>query len=166
MTESATEKKPPTDIYFRVCIKGKVETVRSLNTYNYTMNIDSQFELIALTLYWAEGSKYRKRVELTNSDPKAIKLFSKFLLEICDVPQDKLKGRLQIHNKDNIDSALKFWSELSKVPQESIIVSLKPIKVSNKTNKHINGIFSIRYNSVGLKSLIDESIERIKCLDP
>lgn len=139
--------------------------VRSLNTYNYTMNLNSQFELIALTLYWAEGSKYRKRVEITNSDSKVIDIFSRFLLLHCSVPKDKLKGRLQIHDKKNVKSAIKFWSKISGAPENSISVTLKANKKSNKTNKHKNGIFSVRYNSVGLKKLIDEAIDAIKCLN-
>jgi hypothetical protein len=138
---------------------------KSSNIFNYEPNLDSKLDLIALTLYWAEGSKFRKRIELTNSDHKSIILFSKFLLERCNVDPNKLKGRLQIHDKNYIEEAKKFWSESSGVSIDSISVSIKPTKVSCKTNKHPYGIFSIIYNSVGLRKIIDEAIDQVKCLD-
>lgn len=136
---------------------------RKINTYNYISN-NSKLELLSLALYWAEGAKYRKRVDLTNTDPKMIEIFSKFLLTNCNIDPLKLKGRLQIHDKNQIESALLFWEKVSKVPHNSIVVSIKPSKKSNRTNFHENGIFSIRYNSVGLKEIISNRIEDIKCL--
>lgn len=128
--------------------------VRSSNTYSYTSNLDNKIDVVALTLFWAEGSKFRKRVEVTNSDPEVIRIFSKFLIERCHVSKKKLKGRLQIHDKDNVKKAIAFWSKVSGVPKNSIAVSIRKSKKSNRTNKHPNGIFSVRYNSVGLQEIL------------
>lgn len=83
---------------------------------------------------------------------------------MCSVPREKLKGRLQIHDRNNVDDAVAFWSDVGGVPRESISVSIKPTKTSNRINKHVHGIFSIIYNSVGLKILINEAINALKDL--
>lgn len=131
--------------------------------YNYVSD-GSSLELIALTLHWAEGSKEHKRVEFTNSDAQAVRVFSEFLKRICNVNASRLKGRLQIHDGNNADEAVRFWSTLTGAPQASICVSRRPVKASNKTNKHPLGIFSIRYNSVGLKKLIDLKVAELKTM--
>ena len=139
---------------------------RSSNTYSYASNLDNTIDVVALTLFWAEGSKFRKHVEITNSDPEAIRIFSKFLLERCHVSKKKLKGRLQIHDKNNVKKAITYWSKISGVPKNSIIVSIRKNKKSNRTNKHPNGIFSIRYNSVGLHEILRIVVEtQIKYLN-
>jgi hypothetical protein len=134
-----------------------------INKFNYdNSNISPIFETLCLSCYWAEGSKFRKRIELTNSDPKMLEMFSIFLLNVCNVEKEKLKGRLQIHRGNNVDLAKTFWSYTCNIQESEIIVTVKETIKSSKTNKHPYGIFSVIYNSVGLKSLLDEKILNLK----
>ena len=133
-----------------------------INKFHYDASKYSRsFEVACLVAYWSEGSKYPKMVEITNSDPKMLEMFSVFLLHICNIEPAKLKGRLQIHEGNSIEKAKTFWSKLCNVNEKDIIVSNRKI-VDVKNNKHPYGIFSIRYNSVGLKSLLDFKLEELK----
>lgn len=134
-----------------------------INKFNYDASkVSPLFEAICLSCYWAEGSKFRKRVELTNSDPQMLKMFSFFLLDVCNIEKEKLKGRLQIHKGNDVNAAKTFWSNNCNVNESEIIVSLKEVVNSPKKNIHPYGIFSVIYNSVGLKSCIDEKILALK----
>jgi hypothetical protein len=42
-------------------------------------------------LHWAEGSKHRNSVQLSNSDPAMIELFARFLRHYFDVPDESLR---------------------------------------------------------------------------
>lgn len=119
---------------------------------------------MCLTFLWTEGSKFRKRVEVTNTDPRMLKMFSVFLLEICNVEQSKIKGRLQIHEGNSIPKATKFWAENCSIDEKNITVTVRKPVTSLRKNIHLYGIFSVQYNSVGLKKILDSKVEELKGL--
>lgn len=136
-----------------------------INKFNYDASkFSKDFEVACLTFFWTEGSKHRKSVEVTNSDPKILEMFSIFLLDICNIEPLKIKGRLQIHEGNSIEDAIKFWSGICKIDKKDIIISIRKAAISIKKNKHPYGIFSVRYNSVGLKTILDNKISELKNL--
>lgn len=79
--------------------------------------------LIGIALYWAEGSKEKEynsgtRVSFSNSDPKMLALFIRWLKECVKVPDNYISSDLYIHesHKGNIEEILKKWSSLLKLP--------------------------------------------------
>jgi DNA-binding transcriptional MerR regulator len=51
--------------------------------------------IASIMLYWAEGSKKNNPyVAFSNSDPKIIKLFLRFLREICGICEKKIKNSI------------------------------------------------------------------------
>lgn len=110
----------------------------------------------ASLLYVCEGTKERldKRnnryiysIELTNSDPKIIKLFCMFLYEVIKVKKDKIRGQLFAYPDLNINLVKKTWSEASGIP---ISQFQKTIMLKSKTSKfkpNPLGTFKIRYGS-------------------
>lgn len=73
--------------------------------------------LIGVALYWGEGSKKRPGVvEFTNSDPAMIVFMRSFILKVCNVPSEKLRGHVYLHEHLSVKAAERFWSEVSEVP--------------------------------------------------
>jgi len=77
--------------------------------------------LIGTVLYWAEGSKQKEtnvsqRVSFGNSDSEMIKLFLRWLKEICLVEDKGLLIRLYIHRTGDEKKALDYWSKVVKIP--------------------------------------------------
>lgn len=141
-----------------------------MNSYINKFNYDSSkcsniFEAVCLAFYWTEGSKYPKMVEVTNTDYKMLKMFSLFLLKVCNIEPLKIKGRLQIHEGNSIEEAKKFWSKHCNINEKDIIISIRKIAINSKKNIHPYGIFSVRYNSVGLKKLLDSKLLELKNLN-
>lgn len=66
---------------------------------------------MTLGLYLGEGSKSPERckVALGNSDPLIIRVFIRFLKELCGVKETKIKLELNIYNDINQKAALDYW---------------------------------------------------------
>ena len=112
---------------------------------------------IGAALYVCEGTKARRdyrsakgyiySIELTNSNPNIIRLFSRFLKKIIKADWKRMRGQLFIY-PDLQDEILKeFWANASGVPiqqfQKSIILKSK----EGKFKANPNGTFKIRYSS-------------------
>ncbi len=90
--------------------------------------------MIGVSLYWAEGTKQKpynvaQRVVFTNSDPARLRVFLRWLREICHVPSERLTFELYIHESGHIEAAQTFWAAALQVPLERFRVRLKRHKL-------------------------------------
>lgn len=79
--------------------------------------------LVGIALYWGEGTKSEKNknalaVSISNSDPKLIKAFMRFLREIWGVQEEKIKPSIHVHPNLDIGRAKKFWARTTGLPIE------------------------------------------------
>lgn len=79
--------------------------------------------LLGIMAYWCEGAKQKENnvsqaVVFSNSDPLLIKLFIKWLKEICFLTDEDLKFSLYIHENANVIRAINFWSNELNIPKE------------------------------------------------
>jgi len=94
-------------------------------------------KIIGISLYWGEGSKtQRGMVRISNSDPKIITLSMVFFRKICEVPEDKFRGRLYIHSHFKIKKAEKFWSDLTKIPLSQFHKTHIKRSIASKNKRH------------------------------
>jgi len=67
---------------------------------------------MGLGLYWGEGTKANKyAVRLGNSDPKLIKMFMRFLIELYQVDKTHLRFGLQVFSDLSPEASLRYWIE-------------------------------------------------------
>ena len=116
-------------------------------------------KLIGTALYWAEG--YRtvraKQVDFANSDSAMIKLIMRWFREICRVPNDRFRAKLQIHDAGNIQEAITFWSLATDIPIKQFTKSY--IRISPTSRKRVgnylpHGICHIRISDTKLLAKI------------
>jgi len=129
-----------------------------------------ELKIAGASLYACEGTKLRKdprykntylySIELTNSNPRIIKLFMRFLLEELEVNVRKLRGQLFVYKDHNIKKLVRFWSKVSNIPDNQFH---KVIVLKNKNSKYkpnLLGTFKIRYSSktafLKLQSIIND----------
>jgi hypothetical protein len=126
--------------------------------------------LISLIIWWYEGTKLRKDkrwknanncpIEVTNTDPKLIKIFVDFLRLDLKIENKNLKGRIQIHEGDDQIKIEKFWSKVSGIPQSQFNKTIVRTK-GNKIGKNL-GTFTIRtYDKIlymKLKDLLEAEL--------
>lgn len=97
--------------------------------------------LMGVMLYWAEGSKEKEYrpglgVQFTNSDPYMLKLFLKWLLEICEVNKDDIDFEIYVHesSRNRLHDVIRYWSRMLNQPK-SIFGRIYFKKNQVKTNR-------------------------------
>lgn len=102
-----------------------------------------------LMLYWGEGdNKPRGDVRITNINPRMIKLFAKFLREICNIPKEKIYIRLLLYPDLSDKKSQNFWHKSTNIPlkqfgKSSVIYGRHP------TKRLENGICLLRVGASG-----------------
>ena len=127
-------------------------------------NVSRRDRFIAgVLMYFSEGSKTGHSVVFSNSDYRAIEFMAGWFREFCNVPEEKFRCYLYIH--DNLDeaNAKKFWSRIMKLPltqfKKSYIVKNNPKRF--RKAKNINGVLRISISDVNLHRKIMGWIEGI-----
>lgn len=105
-------------------------------------------------LYACEGTKARvdKRynrliysIELTNSEPNIIRIFSLFLRRILKIDESRVRGQLFYYPDLDEKKLVDFWSKESKIPKEQFQKSIL-LQGKNRFKPNPNGTFKIRYS--------------------
>lgn len=128
-----------------------------------------ELRLAGALLYVCEGTKLRKdtrykntfiyAIEFTNSDPKIIALFRRFMIEQLKVDENRIKGQLFLYPDLDQKKVMNEWSRRTHIPinQFQKIIMLKA-KVS-KFKPSPLGTLKIRHSSkekfLKLQSIID-----------
>ena len=121
---------------------------------------EKQLKIACIMLYWAEGSKKRHRnkgqrrgatVDLANSDPDMIRLFLRFLREICRVDEKRLRIYLYCYANQDVNSLKKYWCKVTNVPMNQFI---KPYVREDFSLEKIGvmkyGLIHVRYSDTKL----------------
>mgnify|MGYP001608314039 CR=1 FL=1 len=90
--------------------------------------LEKDIFLISVALYWGEGyqSERNKKFQalvFSNSNPKMIVFFFRFLREILKVDEKKIKIIVNIYPGFNENKIVDFWSKIIKLPKEQFRVS-------------------------------------------
>jgi hypothetical protein len=140
--------------------KKRAEDIRSAaKKESFGMMHDSLF-LAGLALYWAEGYKKGangskwKSIDFVNSDPEMIKLIMKFFRKFLKINDSRIKIQLMTHKNIDVNKAVKFWSNLTRIPEGQFIKSCSAVSKSSKGKRSPNsltyGTVHIRINDVKL----------------
>lgn len=117
-------------------------------TYSLKKSLSPNEETLrnaALMLYLGEGAKTGTTVDFTNSNPNAVKIFTRFLREICNVDDDKLRVYLYCFSSQNRQEIMRFWSKFLNIPSSQFTKPyISPSKSSRRVLKY--GIVHVRYN--------------------
>jgi hypothetical protein len=101
-------------------------------------------------LYWAEGSKGRNSVVLTNSDPHLLRFFRQFLRKSLGVVDSALSIRLNVYlgNGLALEAIEEYWLDLFELPGSALrkhsINHFPTSSGGQKTNALPYGVCTIR----------------------
>lgn len=115
-----------------------------------------QLAIAGAMIYACEGTKARRdyryenryiySIELTNSKPEIIRLFSKFLIEVLKVDKNRLRGQLFIYPNHDKEELIQFWSEISGIPKGQFQKPIILVQKNSKYKPNPLGTFKIRYS--------------------
>ena len=146
---------------------------RSPSEVNYVVNkIKPQFKLkenltvseeklkiAGVMLYWAEGTLKGNTVDFANSNPQMIKIFLKFLRDICGIIEERLRIYLYAYSYQDIEAVKLYWHKITKIHLNQFT---KPYVRKDNPNfsqrKLPYGLIHIRYNDKRLLEWIRDSI--------
>ncbi|MFD5717076.1 hypothetical protein [Streptomyces sp. NPDC127036] len=88
---------------------------------------DRELFMAGVALYWAEGQKskpYQRRetVAFVNSDPGVIQVYLAWL-DLLDVPRERLRFRVMIHETADVDTAERYWADLVGIDATTLLAT-------------------------------------------
>jgi len=127
-------------------------------------NISTRDRFIAgIVMYFAEGDKKDGHIGFCNTDPNAIRFMVDWIRKFCNLPKEKLRGALYIHDDLDEKKAKKYWSELTGIPLTQFTKSYIAKNNLNRLRKkkHIYGVFRVSTSSVVLHRKLMGWINRV-----
>ena len=132
----------------------RVKTARSKAQKSITKLSQRELLLVGISLYWTGGYKrpvfhqgkartYHP-ISFTSADPQKVKIFLRFLREVCGVPEEKVVVDIRINNNQNEPHLLEFWRKTTNLPFSSFKKSYR----SNRSFPY--GTVQIRVNETTL----------------
>ena len=94
--------------------------------------------IAGVALYWGEGYKKGangsswKSLDLANSDAEMVKLFIRFLKKYLAVDDKNIAIQLIIAPSNNINSAISYWSKVTKMDKNGFIKTYSKVSSSSK----------------------------------
>ena len=81
--------------------------------------------MIGAVLYWGEGTKSQKgsvSLSFSNSDPFMISVYMRFIREILEIPENRIRAGIHIYSSISAVEARKFWSQTTKLPENRFYI--------------------------------------------
>jgi len=132
--------------------------------------------ILGIFLYWAEG--YKKPIiqngrvktfhpiSFVNSDPHLIQLFLRFIREICQVPENKIKIQIMGYTYQNPKHLKDYWKRITNLKEKNFNKIYFGISKSSLSKKPFNrlqfGTIQIRIGDTELYNKIMGWIEGMK----
>ena len=108
---------------------------------------DEALKLAAIMLYWAEGYKAGgTTVDFANSDPDMVRIFIRFLREICGVEESKIRGHLYCYEGQDVGKIRRLWSKVLAIPESKFSKPyIKQGSPGSRGPRMLNGLVHVRY---------------------
>ncbi len=126
-----------------------------LEGQNYIQSISKrELLLVGAVLYWGEGAKSERSatvsLNFSNSDPFMISVYMRFIREILEIPENRIRAGIHIYPSISADEAKKFWSKTTRLPEDRFYIITQVSRASqNKRPFNIlpYGTVAIKINS-------------------
>ncbi len=110
---------------------------------------------LGVGLYIGEGTKDRQQVRLSNTDPRVIRAFLRFLREICGVNDSKIHAWLNIYDDVELSEAQAYWQEVTGLPDSQFFKpTVRPNRGGTYLDKSHYGTLTVGISSTKLSSRI------------
>lgn len=128
----------------------KVRRIAELNVVGrHVIGVPSDEAFIAAgtALYAGEGSKTDGNVRFSNSDPAMVQFFCKWLRELFEIDETRLRACVYLHAGLDLDAAEDFWSSTTGIPRSQFTKAYRAVADPTiRTNKHEHGCAYVNYN--------------------
>lgn len=138
----AQEPGIPRDTQWRR--RKEIEELREIAQELVPELITDPFWVAGLVLYWAEGSKTRNKLSLANTDPRALRLFIRWVRTYL-MRDAEFRLALHLHEGNNEELAQADWADLLGMPEAVFHKTfIKPKGTGQRKNNHLHGVCTVR----------------------
>jgi hypothetical protein len=128
--------------------------------------LQRELEAAALMLYSGEGAKTGTTVDFANSDPRILKIFLRFLIDVCQVKKDRMRFYLYCFSDQNSKTLVEWWSRYLRVKGKYFTKPyVRKINSESRVRSMKYGVLHIRYSDKKLLEkilwLIDQTSEKL-----
>jgi len=110
--------------------------------------------IAGLMIYWGEGdSKIKNPIRLSNTDPRMIALYTKFLTKCLNIPKGNLRPTVILYPDLSERKCINFWATTIGIPK-SQFYKTQFIKGKHPTKRLSNGICMIACSNRQIKEKI------------
>ena len=107
---------------------------------------DEAFIVAGTALYAGEGTKTDGAVVFANSDPAMVRFFCKWLRELFEIDETRLRSRVYLHTGLDLDAAEDFWSATTGIPRSQFGKAYRAVPDPTiRRNKHEHGCAYVNY---------------------
>lgn len=116
-------------------------------------NIDKHLFPFGCAIFWAEGTKDKNRLQVSNTDPDLLQIWKEFLSTyfVIDISDISIKIQCHLGNGKTQDEIENYWLETLKLPSSCLrkthIVYNHVSSKRYKKNKHPYGVCAINIHS-------------------
>jgi hypothetical protein len=127
--------------------------------------------LAGCMLYWAEGTKGRNRIQFTNSDPRMLVLFRRFLTDSLRIELESILVSINVYtgNGLSIEEIERTWLGLLGLPRSSVrkhTINHMPTSSSGRAkNKLPYGVCTLRVHNTWMLQHIFGAIQEYAGFD-
>jgi len=120
---------------------------------------------IGLMLYWCEGTNCERKnkndgtLAFTNTNPDMLKIWIKFLRDICGLDLEKIRVRIYLHKNQDGARLKKYWSKHLRIPLDNFENISYTDKISTKPG--YKGTVKIKVHNIKLFAIIKDMIKDI-----
>ncbi len=118
----------------------EIEVIRAQAALEAIHLQDDPFWAMGVALYWAEGCKTNRRLELAHSEPEALRMFMRWIHKYHR-PDATFAAVLNLHHNNNEPRARGFWSNELSIPVENFTKTfIKPEGTGHRKNHLAHGV--------------------------
>ncbi len=118
---------------------------------------DDERELlyVVIGLYLGEGRKQGHDVSLANTDPRVIRIFLRFLREICQVDESRIWAWINIFDDVDLEKAQAYWEEVTGLsPAQFYKTVVRPQRGGTYSNLSEYGTLTVGVTNRNLREIV------------
>ncbi len=122
----------------------EIEQLRAIARDEVQLLIQDPLWVAGLVLYWAEGSKGRNRLSMANTDPRALRLFVRWIRTYVE-PSARFSLALHLHEGNDEAAARLYWRQETGLYRANFQKTfIKPKGTGHRKNHLEHGICTVR----------------------
>jgi len=119
---------------------------------------DRDLFIAGVALYIGEGDKTGSDLTMTNSDPRVLNLWVRFLKQVCNVLPERLKVHIDYYEDLDYPALAEYWSQTLGIPSKSFqrptLKTGRLTKGNLLARRSVHGTVHIGFNDSKLKALM------------